>query len=177
MPPNARPADRVDGGARDGTAGAWLTGSLVYLAAAVVAVPIARVLGLGSVLGYLVAGVVIGPWGLKLVTRPEEILHFAEFGVVLMLFLVGLELEPQRLWALRKPIFGWGACRCSARPCCSPLGALALGVDWRLALVAGARPGDVVDRDRPGVAAERNLLATTLGRDASSASRCCRTSP
>jgi hypothetical protein len=82
----------------------WLTGSLVYLAAAVLAVPLARFLGLGSILGYLGAGILIGPWGLKLVTRPEDILQVAEFGVVLMLFLVGLELEPQRLWSLRKPI-------------------------------------------------------------------------
>ncbi|HEY3634140.1 MAG TPA: cation:proton antiporter, partial [Caldimonas sp.] len=87
----------------------WLTGSLVYLAAAVLAVPLARFLGLGSIIGYLGAGILIGPWGLKLVTRPEDILQVAEFGVVLMLFLVGLELEPQRLWSLRKPIFVWGS--------------------------------------------------------------------
>ena len=88
---------------------AWLSASLVYLAAAVLAVPLARFAGLGSIIGYLAAGILIGPWGLKLVTRPEDMLQFAEFGVVLMLFLVGLELEPQRLWALRKPIFGWGS--------------------------------------------------------------------
>src|SRR6188508_631329 len=88
---------------------AWLTGSLIYLGAAVIAVPVARLLGLGSIIGYLVAGIFIGPWGLRLVTDPQDMLHFAEFGVVLMLFLVGLELEPQRLWSLRKPIFGWGS--------------------------------------------------------------------
>ena len=77
--------------------GSWITGSLVYLAAAVLAVPVARFLGLGSIIGYLGAGILIGPWGLKLVTRPDEMLQIAEFGVVLMLFLVGLELEPQRL--------------------------------------------------------------------------------
>ena len=88
---------------------AWLSGSLVYLAAAMIAVPVARFLGLGSIIGYLGAGILIGPWGLKLVTKPEDMLEFAEFGVVLMLFLVGLELEPQRLWSLRKPIFGWGS--------------------------------------------------------------------
>src|ERR1700704_4009685 len=87
----------------------WLTGSLVYLAAAVFAVPIAKFLRLGSIIGYLAAGILIGPGGLKFVTDPTEILHFAEFGVVLMLFLVGLELEPRRLWSLRKPIFGWGS--------------------------------------------------------------------
>ena len=87
----------------------WLNASLVYLGAAVVAVPLARLLGLGSIIGYLGAGIAIGPWGLGLVTDPQAMLHFAEFGVVLMLFLVGLELEPRRLWALRRPIFGWGS--------------------------------------------------------------------
>jgi Kef-type K+ transport system membrane component KefB len=66
-------------------------------------------LGLGAIIGYLAAGIAIGPWGLGLVTNVEDILHFAEFGVVLMLFLVGLELEPKRLWSLRRPIFGWGS--------------------------------------------------------------------
>ena len=88
--------------------GSWLTGTLVYLAAAVLAVPLAKFLGLGSIIGYLAAGILIGPWGLKFVTNPQDMLHFSEFGVVLMLFLVGLELEPRRLWSLRKPIFGWG---------------------------------------------------------------------
>ena len=83
----------------------WLLSSLVYLGAAV----LARLLGLGSIIGYLGAGIAIGPWGLKLVTDPKAMLEFAEFGVVLMLFLVGLELQPRRLWQLRRPIFGWGS--------------------------------------------------------------------
>jgi glutathione-regulated potassium-efflux system ancillary protein KefC len=87
----------------------WIHSSLIYLGAAVLAVPLARLLGLGAIIGYLGAGIAIGPWGLKLVTDPQAMLHFAEFGVVLMLFLVGLELEPRRLWALRRPIFGWGS--------------------------------------------------------------------
>ena len=70
----------------------WLIASLVFLAAAVVAVPLARALGLGAIIGYLAAGIVIGPWGLQLVTDPQAMLHVAEFGVVLMLFLVGLGL-------------------------------------------------------------------------------------
>ncbi len=77
--------------------GNWLTGGLGDLGAAVLAVPIARLLGLGSIIGYLGAGIAIGPWGLKLVTEAQDMLHFAEFGVVLMLFLVGLELEPRRV--------------------------------------------------------------------------------
>ncbi|MDH5579270.1 MAG: cation:proton antiporter, partial [Betaproteobacteria bacterium] len=86
----------------------FLYQALIYLAAGVIAVPLFKKLGLGSVLGFLAAGMVIGPWGLKLVSRPEAVLHFAEFGVVLLLFLVGLELNPSRLWQMRRPIFGMG---------------------------------------------------------------------
>src|SRR3954451_275113 len=85
-----------------------LSNALIYLAAAVIAVPIAKRLGLGAVLGYLMAGVAIGPWGLRLISEVEDILHFSEFGVVLLLFLIGLELEPRRLSSLRRSIFGWG---------------------------------------------------------------------
>ncbi len=83
--------------------------SFVYLLAAIVSVSISRRLGFGSVLGYLAAGIIIGPFGLKLVSDPEHILHFAEFGVVLLLFIIGLELQPSRLWVLRRMIFGLGA--------------------------------------------------------------------
>ena len=83
--------------------------ALIYLGAAALIVPIAVRLGLGSVLGYLIAGCIIGPWGLRLVTDAEAILHFAEIGVVLMLFVIGLELDPQRLWKLRASVFGGGA--------------------------------------------------------------------
>jgi glutathione-regulated potassium-efflux system ancillary protein KefC len=86
-----------------------LTNALVYLAAAVLAVPLSKRLGMGTVLGYLAAGILIGPYGLKLIANVEDALHFAEFGVVLLLFLIGLELEPDRLWALRRPIFGWAS--------------------------------------------------------------------
>lgn len=79
------------------------------LAAGVLSVPVAKRLGLGSVLGYLVAGALIGPFGLKLLTHSNDVLHVAEFGVVMLLFLVGLELEPRRLWALRKSILGLGS--------------------------------------------------------------------
>ncbi|PSW04838.1 glutathione-regulated potassium-efflux system protein KefB [Photobacterium lipolyticum] len=85
-----------------------LSVSVVFLAAAVVAVPIAQRLGLGSVLGYLLAGIAIGPWGLSLITDVDAILHFSEFGVVLLLFLIGLELNPKKLWQMRKPILGLG---------------------------------------------------------------------
>jgi len=145
-------------------AGSWLTGSLVYLAAAVIAVPLARLLGLGSIIGYLVAGIVIGPWGLKLVTDPQDILHFAEFGVVLMLFLVGLELEPQRLWALRKPIFGWGSLQLFGSALLMACGALVFGIDWRLALVASLGLALSSTAIGVGVLGERSLLGTTSGQ-------------
>ena len=142
----------------------WLQTSLVYLGAAVLAVPLARLLGLGSIIGYLVAGIAIGPWGLKLVTDAATILHFAEFGVVLMLFLVGLELEPKRLWALRRPIFGWGSVQLLG----SALLILGIGVtagaDWRLALVAGLGLGLSSTAIGLGVLAERNLMATRSGQ-------------
>ncbi len=82
---------------------------VVLLAAGVVAVPLFKRLGLGSVLGYLTAGLIIGPFGLGVFDHPETILHVAELGVVMFLFVIGLEMEPSRLWALRRQIFGLGA--------------------------------------------------------------------
>jgi glutathione-regulated potassium-efflux system ancillary protein KefC len=143
--------------------GSWLTGILVYLGAAVLAVPVARFLGLGAIIGYLFAGILIGPWGLKFVTSPDEILEFAEFGVVLMLFLVGLELEPQRLWSLRKTIFGWGSVQLFGSTALLGLAALAFGIDWHVALVAGLGLAMSSTAIGLGVLAERNMLATTAG--------------
>ena len=143
----------------------WLVSSLVYLAAAVIAVPLARLLGLGSIIGYLAAGIVIGPWGLKFVTDTQHILHFAEFGVVLMLFLVGLELHPRRLWALRRPIFGWGSVQLFGSAAVMTAVAVAFGVDWRVALVASLALADSSTATGLGVAAERNLLSTTSGQN------------
>ncbi|AKH70232.1 Kef-type potassium/proton antiporter, CPA2 family [Spongiibacter sp. IMCC21906] len=85
-----------------------LSSALIYLCAAVLSVPIAKRLGLGAVLGYLLAGVLIGPHLLHLVGEQTEVMHFAEFGVVMMLFLIGLELRPSRLWEMRRPILGLG---------------------------------------------------------------------
>lgn len=83
--------------------------ALIYLGAAVISVPLAKKMGLGSVLGYLLAGVIIGPFVLKLVgNEADEVMHFAEFGVVLMLFVIGLELQPSLLWRMRQSIFGLG---------------------------------------------------------------------
>ncbi len=85
-----------------------LASALIYLLAAVIAVPIAKRLGLGAVLGYLIAGILIGPSVFKLVGDQTDVMHFAEFGVVMMLFLIGLELQPSRLWNMRKTILGLG---------------------------------------------------------------------
>src|SRR4051812_16630432 len=142
----------------------WLTGSLIYLSAAVIVVPLSRAIGLGSILGYLAAGIVIGPWGLGLVSNVEDILHFAEFGVVLMLFLVGLELEPRRLWSLRRPIFGWGSAQVLG---CAVLlfivGALA-GMPWRVSVVAALGLALSSTAIALQVMGERNLLPTSSGQ-------------
>ena len=148
----------------------WLSGTLVYLAAAVLAVPLAKFLGLGSIIGYLGAGILIGPWGLKFVTNPQEMLHFSEFGVVLMLFLVGLELEPRRLWSLRKPIFGWGSVQLFGSAALMMAVAVLAGVDWRLALVATLGLALSSTAIGLGVLAERNLMGTTSGQSVLSVS-------
>jgi len=83
--------------------------AIIYLVAAIIAVPISKRLGFGSVLGYLAAGIIIGPFGLRFIRDPEHILHFAELGVVFLLFIIGLELQPSRLWVLRRMIFGLGS--------------------------------------------------------------------
>ncbi|EOC1323932.1 glutathione-regulated potassium-efflux system protein KefB [Cronobacter dublinensis] len=86
-----------------------LLAGILFLFAAVVAVPIAARLGIGAVLGYLLAGIAIGPWGLGFISDVDEILHFSELGVVFLMFLIGLELNPSKLWKLRRSIFGIGA--------------------------------------------------------------------
>ena len=142
----------------------WLTTSLIYLAAAVIAVPLARALGLGSIIGYLGAGIVIGPWGLALVTDAQTILTVAEFGVVLMLFLVGLELEPRRLWAMRKPIFGWGSVQVLVSALVMALIGMAFGVAWPVALAASL--GLAMSSTAIGLAvlAEHNVQPTPAGQ-------------
>ncbi|MEB0056273.1 MULTISPECIES: glutathione-regulated potassium-efflux system protein KefC [unclassified Variovorax] len=142
----------------------WLTSSLIYLGAAVLVVPLSKALGLGSIIGYLVAGIAIGPWGLGLVSSVEDVLHFAEFGVVLMLFLVGLELEPKRLWNLRRPIFGWGLAQvASCAVVLFGIGWLA-GAEWRVALVAALGLALSSTAIALQVFGERNLLKTSSGQ-------------
>ncbi len=112
--------------------------AFIYLLAAVLTVPLAQRLGLGSVLGYLMAGVVIGPFGLKLVGQEgADVMHFAEFGVVMMLFLVGLELQPSLLWRLRVPILGLGGLQVVGTALVSGAIGLLFGLPWQTALVVG----------------------------------------
>ena len=115
---------------------AYLT-VLIFLGAAVLFVPIAKRLGLGSVLGYLFAGVLLGPSVIGVTRQPEQIVEFAELGVVFLLFLIGLELNPHRLWAMRRDIFGLGLLQvvlCAGLIMTYPL---LIGISWRTALVAG----------------------------------------
>ena len=109
----------------------------LFLGAAVVVVPLFKRLGLGSVLGYLAAGLVLGPSGIGLVGDVEEVLHFAEFGVVLLLFLVGLELEPARLWKMRSEVFGLGLVQVAATTALLATAAAAFGLPLPAALVVG----------------------------------------
>jgi glutathione-regulated potassium-efflux system protein KefB len=110
------------------SAGLTLGHAVALLAAAVVAVPLFRRLGLGAVLGYLCAGLLIGPFGLGLFRDPQAILHVAELGVVLFLFLIGLEMRPRKLWALRKEIFGLGVAQVLV--CGALLSAVGLAFGW-----------------------------------------------
>ncbi len=142
----------------------WLINSFIYLSAAVVAVPLSQALGLGSIIGYLAAGIAIGPWGLGLVTNVEDILHFAEFGVVLMLFLVGLELQPKRLWSLRRSIFGGGSAQVIGCAVALTLAGILAGFGWKTALVAGLGLALSSTAIALQVMKERNLMSTGSGQ-------------
>jgi glutathione-regulated potassium-efflux system protein KefB len=110
---------------------------LALLAAGVLAVPIFKRAGLGSVLGYLAAGLAVGPFGLRLIADPESILHVSELGVVLFLFIVGLEMEPSRLWSLRKQIFGLGILQVAICGALLTVVGILLGFPPAVAFVAG----------------------------------------
>ena len=142
----------------------FLHQALIYLAAGVIVVPLAKRLGLGSVLGYLVAGMAIGPWGLKLVSAPEAILQIAEFGVVLLLFLVGLELNPTRVWQMRKSIFGMGAMQVALTIAVVTAAAWTLGMQPKVALVTGM--AFAMSSTAIGLATlqEKSLLSTPGGQ-------------
>ena len=141
-----------------------MTQAILFLLAALVFVPLAVKFKLGSVLGYLLAGVAIGPIGLGLVSDPEAILHASEIGVVLMLFVIGLELEPQRLWAMRSAVFGGGTAQmlvCAALV--MPLGLL-LGWSWQAALVGSLAMALSSTAIVVALLQERNLMARPVGQ-------------
>ena len=114
-----------------------LTYVAVFLAAAILCVALMKRLGFAAVLGYLTAGIVIGPWGLRLIDNAEHASHLAEFGIVLLLFVIGLELQPNRLWALRRPIFGLGSAQLLVTGTLLSGAALALGLPVLPAAVTG----------------------------------------
>ncbi len=116
----------------------FLHDALIYLATAIIFVPIAKKLGMGSVLGYLLGGIIIGPFFLGFVGEEgKDIMHFAEFGVVMMLFLIGLELEPTNLWRMRKLIVGTGALQLGGTTLIFFVALIAAGFSWQAALASG----------------------------------------
>jgi CPA2 family monovalent cation:H+ antiporter-2 len=115
----------------------FLFQALIYLTAAIVCVPIAKRLGMGSVLGYLLAGIAIGPYALGFIGREgQDIMHFAEFGVVMMLFLIGLELEPSHFWRLRHRILGMGSAQIIVTSLVLCAGMMLLNFNWKTALAS-----------------------------------------
>lgn len=140
--------------------------ALIYLGSAALIVPIAVRLGLGSVLGYLIAGCIIGPRGLRLVTDAESILHFAEIGVVLMLFVIGLELDPQRLWKLRASVFGGGALQMVVCGGLIGLFCMFLGLRWQVAELIGMTLALSSTAIAMQAMNERNLMVSQMGRSA-----------
>ena len=140
--------------------------AVIYLIAALIAVPISRKLGFGSVLGYLAAGIIIGPFGLGFIKDAEHILHFAELGVVFLLFVIGLELQPSRLWVLRRLVFGLGSAQVIASA-----GAIAgLGLFFGLGLAEALLVGFILALSSTAfvlqMLAEKKELTTTHGRAA-----------
>lgn len=142
----------------------FLVQAAIYLSSAIFLVPLFKRLGLGSVLGYLIAGVLIGPYALKLISDPEQVLHFAEFGVVLMLFLVGLELESQKVWELRKLLFGLGGLQVTITIVLVTVVSRFSSLSWTEALVIGM--GVAMSSTAIGLTAltEKKLLITPGGQ-------------
>lgn len=140
--------------------------AVIYLGAAIIAVPISKRLGFGSVLGYLVAGILIGPYGVGLVEDAEHTLHFAELGVVFLLFIIGLELQPSRLWVLRRMVFGLGGmqvitCAVAIAAVASIFGLSAIQAGVVGAILALSSTAFVLQ-----MLAERKQLTTSHGRAA-----------
>ena len=142
----------------------FLLNAAIYLLAAVAFVPTASRLGLGSVIGYLLAGCVIGPFGLGLVRDFEAIFEFAEFGVVLMLFVIGLELDFDRLWGMRKSVFAGGALQMMGSGLLLSVAGLLMGLPPAAAFVAGFSLALSSTAIAVQTMTERGVLAAPMGR-------------
>ena len=140
--------------------------AVIYLFAALIAVPLSKKLGFGAVLGYLLAGIVIGPAALGLISDPEHILHFAELGVVFLLFVIGLELQPSRLWVLRKMIFGLGASQVIVSAAAIAAVSLAFGLDPATSILIGLILSLSSTAFVLQLLAEKKQLTTSHGRAA-----------
>jgi glutathione-regulated potassium-efflux system ancillary protein KefC/glutathione-regulated potassium-efflux system protein KefB len=139
---------------------------ILFLAAAVIIVPLSKRLGLGTVLGFLIAGVIIGPWGLRLVAETDNIRHLSELGVVLLLFVIGLELQPARLWALRRSVFIQGGAQVLASAALLSLGGVLFGLAPLTAIIAGLVLSFSSTAFALQLLAERHQLTTHYGRSA-----------
>ncbi len=147
--------------------GGFFFQAFIYLSAAVIAVPVAKKLGLGSVLGYLLAGVAIGPFVLGFVGEEgQDIMHFAEFGVVMMLFLIGLELQPAKIWKLRAPILGMGGVQVGATAVIIMAAGLVFALPWQTALAVGLTLALSSTAIVLQTLNEKNLLNTAGGQNA-----------
>ena len=135
----------------------------VFLAAACIAVPLSSRLKLGSVLGYILAGILIGPFGLSLITDVASISHFAEFGIVMMLFLIGLELEPSILWRLRKAIIGLGGLQVIVTSLAFTSIGIAFGYEWKISMAVGMALSLSSTAIALQVLQEKKLMQTTMG--------------
>src|SRR5438105_10413823 len=142
----------------------FLEQALIYLGAAIIAVPLFTRLGAGAVLGYLVAGIVIGPFGLGLITNAQTVLQFAQLGIVLLLFLVGLQLNVARVWQLRRAIFGLGTAQVLLTTAAIAAVAYALGQPLIVGIVAGMALAMSSDAIGLALLQEKNLLPTPGGQ-------------
>lgn len=138
---------------------------VALLAATAIAVPLTRRAGFGSVLGYLLAGIVIGPAGLRFVTETEQIASVSSLGVIMLLFLIGLELRPQRLWVMRRAVFGLGAAQVFATAAVLAVAVHRIGIAWAGAAVLGTGLAMSSTAIVLPMLAERDLLKTPAGRD------------
>src|SRR5262252_2821016 len=135
----------------------------VFLAAACVVVPLASRFKLGAVLGYMIVGILIGPFGAGLISDPQKVLRFAEFGVVMMLFVIGLELEPERLWRLKKSILGLGGLQVALTSAAFCAIGISLGYEWRTSLAVGMALSLSSTALVLQILEEKNLLKTWMG--------------